>query len=247
MISKLHYISQPGLSSFPVAGGTTGLTGTPGSTGSSGESGATSKMSTHLDAITLALEAGCNWIQLRVKNEPKEAILEYALEARRLCNLFHAMLIVNDHPEIALQAEADGVHLGLLDMSVTLAREIVGPGLIIGGTANTYEDILLRVREGADYIGLGPYRFTTTKQNLSPILGLAGYQDIMRQVREAAISIPLIAIGGILTEDIAAIMQTGFYGVAMSGAITFSTGREQTVALIHELLHTHPANQAFIN
>ncbi len=214
MISKLHYISQ-----LPEKGG-------------------------HLDAINQALEAGCKWIQLRVKNEPVEAILEYALAARKLCNEHGAKLIINDFPEIALEAGADGVHLGFLDISLARAREIVGRELIIGGTANTFEDVELRVREGADYIGLGPYRFTATKLKLSPIVGLEGYEKILSQVKAAGITVPLIAVGGILTEDLTAIMQTGFHGVAMSGAITFSPERSQTVARIYELVNAAPVTQA---
>ncbi len=188
---------------------------------------------THLQAIKKALEAGCNWIQLRVKNQPEEKVLELALEARKLCDAFSAKLIVNDFPKAALQAKADGLHLGLQDMPVLQAREIVGNEMIIGGTANTFEHIQQRVAEGVNYIGLGPFRFTKTKEKLSPILGLAGYEAIMQQMHEAPITMPIIAIGGIELTDIAAIMQTSVYGVAVSGAITHA---ENPVATVQEML-----------
>jgi len=188
---------------------------------------------THLEAIKKALEAGCNWIQLRVKNQPEEKVLELALEARKLCDAFSAKLIVNDFPQVALQAKADGLHLGLQDMPVLQAREIVGNEMIIGGTANTFEHLRQRVAEGVNYIGLGPFRFTKTKEKLSPILGLAGYAAIMQQMHEAPITMPIIAIGGIELTDIAAIMQTGVYGVAVSGAITHA---ENPVATVQEML-----------
>ncbi len=203
MIAKLHYISQE----------------------NAGQ--------THLEAIKKALEAGCNWIQLRVKNQPEEKVLELALEARKLCDAFSAKLIVNDHPHVALKAKADGLHLGLEDMPVLQAREIVGPKMIIGGTANTFEHIKQRIAEGVNYIGLGPFRFTKTKEKLSPILGLAGYEAIMQQMREANIQTPIIAIGGIELPDIATIIQTGVYGVAVSGAITYA---ENPKAIVEEML-----------
>src|SRR5690606_30277357 len=95
-----------------------------------------------------------------------EEILELAIAAKASCDAYGAKLIVNDYPEIALEANAYGVHLGLDDMSVRTARQLLGSEMIIGGTANTFEHILQRVEEGADYIGLGPYRFTSTKKKL---------------------------------------------------------------------------------
>ncbi|MFD2287941.1 thiamine phosphate synthase [Pedobacter petrophilus] len=214
MIDRLHYISQQ-----PENG-------------------------THLTAIKAALEAGAKWIQLRVKFEPKENILQYAFKAVALCNEYGAKLIVNDHPEIALEAGAHGLHLGLDDMPVQEARNIVGPNLIIGGTANTFEHLQQRAAEGVDYIGLGPYRFTKTKQKLSPILGLAGYTDLMEKVDYAGIKTPIIAIGGIETQDLAAIMQIGLYGVAVSGAITLAADQAATVAQIYEHLNQTSLKEA---
>ena len=205
MIDKLHYISQE------------------------------SESGSHLMAIGRALEAGCKWIQLRVKNQPADVILNYALEANKLCNQHGAKLIINDHPEIALQAGAYGVHLGLEDMSVLRARQIVGSKMLIGGTANTLQHIEQRIVEGVDYIGLGPYRFTTTKQKLSPILGWEGINDIMQKLGSG--HIPIIAIGGILVDDIASIMETGVYGVAVSGSITNATNRAEVVQKMYQWLN----------
>lgn len=184
----------------------------------------------HLEAIKKALEAGCKWIQLRVKSQPEEKVLELAMQARKLCDAFSAKLIVNDFPDVALQAKADGLHLGLDDMPVLQARAIVGDKMIIGGTANTFEHVRQRAAEGVNYIGLGPFRFTKTKEKLSPILGLTGYTPIIQQMREAQINIPVIAIGGIELPDLAAIIQTGVYGVAVSGAITRAENPKVTVA-----------------
>jgi len=206
MIDKLHYISQE-----------------------------TENIS-HLDAINKTLIAGAKWIQLRVKNKPENVILELAIKANALCKAYGARLIVNDHPLIALKAGAYGLHLGLTEMPIAEARSIVGGQMIIGGTANTFEHVKQRVAEGADYIGLGPYRFTNTKQNLSPIIGLEGYEAIMKQVSIAGITTPIIAIGGIELNDISLIMTTGVHGVALSGALTNANDPAAELAQMYSAL-----------
>jgi thiamine-phosphate pyrophosphorylase len=210
MIDKLHYISQQ-----PENG-------------------------SHLTVITHALEAGAKWVQLRVKDQPADVILEYAIEAKRQCNQHGAKLIVNDYPEIALKVGAYGVHLGLEDMPVSRARGIVGNKMIIGGTANTIGHVEQRIAEGADYIGLGPYRFTTTKKKLSPILGWEGISAIMRKL--GSVNIPIIAIGGILPQDIKLIMETGVHGVAVSGAITHTANRAEVVKQMYYQLNAPSLN-----
>lgn len=187
----------------------------------------------HLTTIRRALDAGCKLVQLRVKNQPIDSILDQAIQARQLCNQYNAVLMINDFPEIALKAEADGVHLGFHDPSLIAARAMLGKRFIVGGTANTYDDILQRVAEGADYIGVGPFRFTTTKQNLSPIIGLEGYRIMMARLREAGIQIPIIAVGGITPDDIPELLDAGVYGFAFSGAITRSASPAATVARIN--------------
>jgi len=138
---------------------------------------------------------------------------------RALCDAYGAKLILDDHVGLVKTVGADGVHLGKRDMPVGEARALLGPGIIIGATANSFEDIERAVAAGADYIGLGPYRFTTTKERLSPTLGLEGYRRIMTRMREAGITVPVVAIGGILVDDVAALIEAGVSGVAVSGAI----------------------------
>lgn len=145
--------------------------------------------------------------------------LETAHAARKICDTWGCMLIINDRVGLAAEAGAQGVHVGLEDMSVADARHLLGEGFIIGGTANTIADIRRHYEQGADYIGLGPYRFTDTKKNLSPLLGLQGYQRIMAQLREEGIDIPVVAIGGIEKEDIGLLMDAGVAGIAFSGLL----------------------------
>lgn len=206
MFSKLQYISQ-------------GITG-----------------SNQLNNIQQALDAGCNWIQLRFKNAVTDELMELAEQVKKMCADYDATFIINDHPHIAKAVLSDGVHLGLADMNITEAKKIMGNNKIIGGTANTLQDVLQRVQAGCNYIGLGPLHFTTTKEKLSPILGLEGYKKIMDELEERKIKIPVYAIGGIALEDTAAIMKTGVYGVAVSGIITHHPDKKLLLKQLNAVL-----------
>lgn len=173
----------------------------------------------YLDSVSIALEGGCRWIQLRMKNSDYTTLLNTAREVRRLCNQYNATFIIDDNIQAVIDAGADGVHLGKGDMPIAEARRVLGRDRVIGGTANTFNDVVMHYDSGADYIGCGPFRFTTTKSNLSPILGIDGYSEIIKQMRERGISIPLVAIGGITKDDIPGLLETGVSGVALSGAI----------------------------
>ncbi|BAV09181.1 thiamine-phosphate diphosphorylase [Filimonas lacunae] len=193
----------------------------------------------HTTAIHQALDAGCRWIQLRVKEKTIQEITTLATQTQKLCKQYQAVFILNDYPAIARETGAHGVHLGLTDMPVAEARIIAGPHCIIGGTANTFAHIQQRTQEGCDYIGLGPFRFTTTKQKLSPVLGLQGYAAIVLQAHQQQLALPpVIAIGGITPEDVPGLMQTGVKGIALSGAITHAADRTQVVTYLHTLLNS---------
>ena len=112
---------------------------------------------------------------------------QVALQLKPLCKEHEAILVLDDHVELVKKLEVDGVHLGKKDMPIDQARQILGEAFIIGGTANTFEDVVQHYRAGADYLGIGPFRFTTTKKNLSPLLGLEGYASILSQMKEANI------------------------------------------------------------
>jgi len=191
----------------------------------------------HLTAIERVLAAGGRWIQLRIKEQPVHEILAQAMEAKLLCDQYNAKLIINDYPDIAKKVNAFGMHLGLDDMPIPEARALPGKDMCIGGTANTMADLVRRAEEGADYIGLGPFRFTKTKKNLSPVLGLQGYTKLMQQVRQSGINLPVIAIGGIDLEDIPSLMETGIHGVAVSGALSFTTaGLQNRIQALYDLV-----------
>lgn len=173
----------------------------------------------YLDSIQLALEGGCRWIQLRMKDATDDEVRPIAVEAQKLCRAYGAKFIIDDRVALVRELGADGVHLGKNDMPIREARQLLGPDYIIGGTANTFEDAKAHYEASADYIGCGPFRFTTTKQKLAPVLGLDGYRQIIKQMRAANITIPVVAIGGITKDDIPAILQTGITGIALSGTV----------------------------
>ena len=142
---------------------------------------------TYYDSARMALQGGCRWIQLRMKDAPIDAIRTEALRIQKLCREYHSLFIIDDHVELVKELKADGVHLGKNDMPIAEARQLLGEGFIIGGTANTFDDVKAHYEHGADYIGCGPFRFTTTKKNLSPILGLEGYRNIVQRMKAEGI------------------------------------------------------------
>lgn len=171
------------------------------------------------EEVQMAIEGGCRWIQLRMKDATDEEVRETALEIIPMCKENDAFLIIDDRVEIVNDLKVSGVHLGKEDMDPLEARELLGPHAIIGITANTADDIIRYKGKDVDYVGLGPFRFTTTKKKLAPELGLDGYRTIMAQIREAGVELPVVAIGGITADDVGPLMATGIQGIAVSGAI----------------------------
>ncbi len=172
----------------------------------------------HLKTAKAALEGGCRWIQLRIKDNNLPELESIARKLLDLCNTYKAILIIDDNVDLCNKINAHGVHLGKTDMHPTKARKLLKNNQIIGVTCNSFEDIQA-IHQHADYIGLGPFRFTTTKKNLSPIIGLEGYQNIIQKCHENSINTPIVAIGGITLNDIPALFQTGINSIAVSGTI----------------------------
>ncbi|WP_114783049.1 thiamine phosphate synthase [Botryobacter ruber] len=190
----------------------------------------------HAQAAEAACAAGADWVQLRVKNQPYAQWKEEALQTREICRKYGSTFIINDNALLAAEVDADGVHLGKTDLSPGEARQLLGPDKIIGGTANTFADAVALVAAGVDYIGLGPFRFTATKENLSPILGLSGYETLLQQCCSAGITTPVIAIGGIVVADVAALLAAGVHGVAVSSVINLAEDKAQVVKGFKEVL-----------
>ena len=189
------------------------------------------------DSAKIALEGGCRWIQLRIKDAEEKFLEQMALRVQSMCREYGATFIIDDNVLLAKKIGADGVHLGKNDMPVAQARQILGEKFIIGGTVNTFEDILYHLKNGTpDYFGCGPFRFTSTKKNLAPVLGFEGYRDIVLKMREKGADIPLVAIGGITKEDIPQLLECGVSGIALSGSIINAENPVREMADVIEIL-----------
>lgn len=174
----------------------------------------------YIDSARVALEGGCRWVQLRMKEADGEQLEAAAREVKALCREYGATFIIDDDVLLAKRIGADGVHLGKEDMPVAEARKIVGADFIIGATVNRFEDVLNHARGAVpDYFGCGPYRFTSTKKRLAPILGVEGYREIVERMRASDIRIPIVAIGGICKGDVTQLLACGVDGIALSGGI----------------------------
>lgn len=176
----------------------------------------------HLDQVKQVLDAGVKWIQYRPKEMAADLVYGEGREIASLCQQYGATFIMNDDVDMAKKLNTDGVHLGKSDRQPKEAREILGETKIVGGTANTIEDILNLLAQGVNYIGLGPFRFTKTKKNLSPVLGIEGYAEIINSLNSQELFIPIIAIGGIKEKDVEPLLNTGVHGVAISSLISDS-------------------------
>lgn len=187
----------------------------------------------YVEGARMALEGGCRWIQLRMKDASDDEVRKAAAEIQPMCKAHDAIFLLDDRVELAKELKADGVHLGKNDMPVDEARRVLGEEFIIGGTANTFEDIERLARQGADYIGCGPFRFTTTKKNLAPVIGIEGYRDIIEKMEAAGIDLPVVAIGGITADDIDDILATGVRGIAVSGTVLRA---ENPVAMMKQII-----------
>jgi len=180
-------------------------------------------------------KGGCRWIQLRLKDVSPEEWINTGTEARAICKKHGARLIINDHVEFALRLDADGVHLGKEDMDPGKARKLLGNEKIIGGTANQLKEVLNLYKKNVDYVGLGPFRYTKTKNNLAEILGTEGYFEIMKSLKNKGIDLPVYAIGGIRQEDIQHLLETGIDGIAVS---SFLSENSQTKETTKEIIQT---------
>ena len=184
----------------------------------------------HIENIQKACTSGAELVQLRLKNVSEKKLLKLANEAREITSHFQTRLIINDHYKIAKEVKADGVHLGKTDSCPTIVREHLYTWQIIGGTANTSQDCETLIDKDVDYISLSPFRFATTKDNPSPVLGLSGYTAITEALKT---EIPIIGFGGITTEDVTDILETGISGIAVSAEITHNFN---TIRIFNQLL-----------
>jgi len=168
----------------------------------------------HLEVAGAALEGGAGLVQLRDKGLPDRALWELGREMRRLTRKRGAAFIVNDRVDIALAAEADGVHLGQDDMPVAAARRIMGAGAIIGASVASAQEARAAEAEGASYVSVGAIFATSSKPDAGGAIGVRAIGEVKH-----AVDIPVLAIGGINCDNVEAVIRGGADGVAVLSAI----------------------------
>lgn len=176
----------------------------------------------HVEQAQLACEAGAKWIQYRCLSKTDEALLADINTIAETCDDWGTTLIVTDHIHLIGKADIQGFHLEDMNANFAAIRNKVGNDVTLGGSANTVENLIRLANEGADYAGFGPFATTETKPNNLPLLGIEGYYDAVQELKAANIQLPVLAVGGIKIYDVEALMQSGIYGIAVSGAINFA-------------------------
>ena len=180
-----------------------------------------------IDDVREALEGGVTFVQLREKDDmalPHDEFLQEAKEIQSLCKEYHVPFVLDDDVALALECGADGVHVGQHDLEAGSVRKMLGPDKILGVSAQTVEEALLAEREGADYLGVGAVFPTGSKDDADDIC-----HETLRSICEA-VSIPVIAIGGITRDNVSELSGSGICGIAVISAIFAKPDRKQAAA-----------------
>ena len=165
------------------------------------------------EQVEEALKGGITCLQLREKNLSDEEFLKEAIQIKTLCNKYKVPFFINDNVEVAIKCGADGIHVGQDDMAAGRVRELVGDKMMIGVSAHSVKEAVEAVKNGADCLGVGAIFSTSTKKDAS-VLDLSVVSDICK-----AVSVPVVAIGGIKKDNILKLKGTGVDGVALVSAI----------------------------
>ena len=168
----------------------------------------------HVELTDMAIRGGADAVQFRQKNGSTRGMIETACHMMDLCSRAGVKLIINDRLDIAIASNADGVHLGQDDFPIPLARKLLGDHRIIGGSAGNIEEAMKCVDEGADYIGFGPLYPTGSKDDAGPARGIEAMKHVIK-----TINCPVIAIGGVSSENVPEIIGSGAYGIAVISAV----------------------------
>lgn len=186
----------------------------------------------HIDLARMAIRGGADTIQFRQKSGATRKMIQTARQLKRLSADAGLTFIVNDRLDVAIAAEADGIHLGQNDFPIPLARKLLGKDRLIGGSAATLEEAKICFKEGADYIGFGPVYPTTSKADAGPVSGIS----LLKKAVES-IPIPIIAIGGINAKNIPQVMRTGAHGIAVISAVCCQENPEQATRALYQALY----------
>ncbi len=187
----------------------------------------------HVELAKLAIAGGADTIQFRQKGGSTKEMIQVAEQMQALCREAGVAFIVNDRVDVAIASRADGVHLGQDDFPISLARKLLGDEAIIGGSAGNLEEAQTCLRDGADYVGFGPVYHTTSKDDAGPASGLALLGEIVE-----AISVPVIAIGGIGRANVRLVLQTRVHGIAVISDVCCQQDPEEAARTLRHLLES---------
>jgi thiamine-phosphate pyrophosphorylase len=190
------------------------------------------KKYSHYEIAKMAIIGGVDMIQLRDKSLPTGELIETAIKIRKLCNKNRVTFIVNDRVDIAMLSGADGVHLGLEDISIKDARKLLGRNKIIGGTAHSLKEAKEAEKNGADYIGFGHIYHTGSKFKRDKPKGVVLLRKIVNEIKT-----PIIAIGGINIENSEDVVDTGVYGIAVIGSVVNSKNPVKSVKELRKIIY----------
>jgi thiamine-phosphate pyrophosphorylase len=191
----------------------------------------------HADLARLAIRGGADLIQFRQKTGSTREMILAARKAREVCRKAHVPFIVNDRIDVAIAVDADGIHLGWDDFPLEQARMLLGPHRIIGASAGSVDEALAGWRQGADYLGCGPFAATASKPDAGPAAGVALLRAVV-----AAVPIPVVAIGGISQENVAEVLASGVYGVAVISAVCCGPDPEGSARALRGAIDERPQN-----
>lgn len=177
----------------------------------------------HAEQTVIGCKAGANWVQYRCLTKSDAEMIEELHQIASICDDWGSTLILTNHYHLLDRVDAQGVHLEDMQADFKQIKEIITEEKTLGASANTFEDIQrIFASESVDYIGCGPFSQTQTKPNDLPLLGIAGYLELVRKMEAADINLPLLAVGGIKIEDTEALLSTGIYGIAISASVNLA-------------------------
>lgn len=190
------------------------------------------KKYSHCKIAELAIKGGADMIQLRDKFLSTGELIETAITITKLCRKNKVTFIINDRVDVAMISDADGVHLGIEDISIKDARKLLGINKIVGGTAHSLKEAIEAERAGADYIGFGHIFPTGSKLKADKPKGIGYLNNVVSSIKK-----PILAIGGINIKNITGVMSTGCHGAAVIGSVVKSKNPVKETAELRKIIY----------
>jgi thiamine-phosphate pyrophosphorylase len=191
--------------------------------------------SSHLEQVSMACEAGANWIQYRCLTKPDDELIDEINDIAVVCDDWGATLIITNHYHLLERVDAQGVHIEDFDADFNDIRISIGDDKTLGASATNIAALLAVQKSGVvDYCGYGPFAHTDTKPNNKPLLGFEGYRELQKHPE---IEVPVIAVGGIQLIDVEYLLETGVYGIAVSAAINLAVDPAQALKAFYQKIY----------